>query len=59
MKKIIRCDFLLSYPNFIENFIIHTDAIKTKIGGLIIQNRYPITFYSHKLNPAQISYMTE
>ena len=51
-------NILLSYPSFNEIFIIHTDAIKKKLGGVISQNGNPITFYSRKLNPAQINYTT-
>ena len=32
MKKIVGIDFLLSYPNFSEKFIIHTNASKTQFG---------------------------
>ena len=56
MKKILVHNVLLSSPNFSERFRIHTDAIKTKPGGVISQNGKPIAFYSHKLTPAQINY---
>ena len=49
MKKIVGRDFLLSYHNFSENFMIHTDASKTQLGGVISQNGKPIAFYSRKL----------
>ena len=32
MKNIVGRDVLISYPNFSENIIIHTDARKTQIG---------------------------
>ena len=38
MKKILGRDVLISYPNFSNNFIIHTDAIKTQLGGVISHN---------------------
>ena len=56
MKKIVGRDVLLYYPHFSENFIIHTDARKTQLGGLMIQNGKPTAFYSSKLTPAQINY---
>ena len=58
MKNIVGRGVLLSCPNFRIKFIIHTDASKTQLGGVISQNGKPITFYSHKLIPAKISYTT-
>ena len=56
MKKIVGRDILLSYLNFSEEFIIHTDAIKMQRGGVISQNGNTISFYSHKLTPIQTNY---
>ena len=59
MKNIVGRDVLISYPNFSENIIIHTDARKNTDwggGGVISQNGKPINFYSLKLTPAQINY---
>ena len=42
----------LSYPNFSEMFIIHTDASKIQLGRVIIVKWEPIVFYSYKLTPA-------
>ena len=58
MKKIGGRDVPLYYPNFSERFIIHTEARKKKLGGVVSKNGKPITFYSRKLNPAQINYTT-
>ena len=58
MKKIVECDVLLSYPNFRENFIIHTDASNTQLGRIMSRNGKPIAFNSLKLTPAQINYTT-
>ena len=58
MKKILGCEILLSYTNFSEMFIIHTDARKMQLGGMISQNGKPINFYSRKLTPAQMNYTT-
>ena len=57
MKNIVGRGVLLSCPNFRIKFIIHTDASKTQLGGVISQNGKPIVFYSRKLTPAQINYM--
>jgi len=53
MKRHITYETMLAYPNFDEEFIIHTDASHTQLGVVIMQNNKPIAFYSHKLNPAQ------
>ena len=45
IKNTVGRDVLLSYPNFTENFTIHTDASKTQLGGVISQNGKPIAFY--------------
>ena len=51
MKKLVRRYAPLPYPNFSEEFIIQTNARKTQLGGVIIQNGNPISFYSFKLTP--------
>ena len=58
MKNILGRDVLLYYPNFSKIYIIHTEASKTQLGGIISQNGKPIAFYSRKLTPTQINYMT-
>jgi len=35
---------------------MHTEASATQLGAVISQKGRPITFYSRKLNPAQIQY---
>ena len=44
-EKIIGRDVLLSYPNFNEEFIIHTGAIKAQLRGEMSQTVNPIDFY--------------
>ena len=58
-KKIVSTYVLLSYPNFSEEFIIHEDAIKVHLGGVIRQIFKPIYFYPRKVTPPQINYITE
>jgi hypothetical protein len=58
MKRIISREVLLSYPDFTKEFVIHTDASHTQLGGVISQDGKPIAFYSRKLNPAQTRYTT-
>ena len=49
-------DNLLAYPNFNEEFKIHTYARKFQLGAVIIQNGKPIIFHSRELNGAQQIY---
>ena len=58
MKKIISREKLLAYPDFDEEFHIHTDASHTQLGAVISQNKKPIAFYSRKLSDSQTRYTT-
>ena len=44
MKGIVGQDVILSYPSFSKTFIMHTDASKMQLGGVISQNGKPISF---------------
>ena len=44
LKKIVGRDVLLYYPDFSKRFIMHTDASKTQLGGVISQNGKLIAF---------------
>ena len=60
MKSLIFKEIILSYPDFSNNFTIHTDALYMQLGAFIMQEGKPISFYSWKLSKAQINYtMTE
>ena len=58
IKQIVGHQTLLSYPDFNQPFEIHTDASHTQLGAVISQKNKPIAFYSTKLQPAQVRYMT-
>ena len=58
MKWSISRETLLVYPDFSKPFDIHTNASKVQLGAVISQYNKPITFYSRKLNPAQVNYTT-
>ena len=58
MKRIISKETLLAYPNFNEEFVIHTDASHMQLGAVISQKGKPIAFYSRKLKPEQTRYTT-
>ena len=51
-------EILFSYPNFNKPFVIHTDSSEFWLGAVISQDNKPITFYSKKLNSAQVNYTT-
>ena len=43
IKKLVSWETWLSYPNIIKPFVIHTDASKLQLGGVISQDDNPIT----------------
>ena len=49
-------DTLLTYPDFNENFKIHTDARNLKLGAVILQKGKPTAFYGRKCTEFQQSY---
>jgi hypothetical protein len=57
IKRVIGREVLLAYPNFNKPFEIHTDASKMQLGAVISQDNKPITFFSRKLNGAQLNYV--
>ena len=48
-------DNLITYPDFKEEFKIHTNASTFQLWAVIIQKCKPISFYSRKLTDDQIS----
>jgi hypothetical protein len=58
MKAIVSHEVLLSYPDFYKPFDIYTDASHYQLGAVISQDKHPIAFYCHKLQPAQVRYTT-
>ena len=53
IKRIAAQDTLLTYPDFNEEFKIHTDSIKFQLGAVIIQKGKPIALYSRKRTEAR------
>jgi hypothetical protein len=58
VKAIVCRKVLLSYPDFNKPFHIHTDASHYQLGAVSSQDNHPVAFYSHKLQPAQVRYVT-
>ena len=58
INKWVSREILLSYPNFSQPFVIHTDASILQLGAVISQDDKPIVFYSKKVNSAQVNYTT-
>jgi hypothetical protein len=58
MKALIAKETLLTFPDFSQEFEIHTDASKLQLGACISQNGKPVAFYSRKLQSAQTRYTT-
>jgi hypothetical protein len=58
IKKIIRREVILTFPDFHKPFHIYTDASDKQLGAVITQDEKPIAFYSRKLNSAQQRYTT-
>ena len=49
-------DALLTYPNFIETFKIHTNITAFQLGAVISQKGKNIAYYSNKLTASQQRY---
>jgi len=49
---------LLHLPDFPKPFDVFTDASDYQLGGVIVQDNFPVAFYSRKLNSAQRNYTT-
>jgi hypothetical protein len=58
MKAMIAKEALLAFPDYAEEFVIHTDASHTQLCAVIFQRGKPISFYSRKLKPEQTRYTT-
>jgi hypothetical protein len=46
LKEVVATKPVLSLPNFSQSFKVHTDASSRAIGGVLVQNKYPIAFES-------------
>jgi hypothetical protein len=58
IKKVIRTEVFLCYPDFNKPFLLYIDASDHQLGAVIMQDKKPIGFYSRKLNTDQKQYTT-
>ena len=49
---------LLQLPDFSKTFEIEVDAFGHGIGGVLLQDRKPIAYFSEKLSGAELNYLT-
>ena len=56
IKQIVALGTFLTYPDFVETFEIHTNAIVFQLGAVISQKDKYIAFYSRKLTDDQKRY---
>ena len=56
MKRVMSKETLLSFPDFNKEFHVYTDASKTQLGAVIMQEGKPLAFYSRKMSGPQQRY---
>ena len=59
IKKYVSRETLLSNPNFNKPFLIHMDASKLQLGGVISQDDKPVIFYSRNLIKRKLLFTIE
>ena len=52
----VSVETLLSYPDWMISFIVHTDVSDKRLCAVISQNNKPIAFFSRRLSKPQRKY---
>lgn len=50
LKRAMTQVHVLALPDFVQEFIVETDACGVGIGAVLIQNSHPLAYYSQKLS---------
>ena len=58
LKHMVSAYILITYPDWIIPFIVHTYASDKQLGAAIINNNKPIDFFSRRLSKLQHNYTT-
>jgi hypothetical protein len=58
LKERLILTSLLALPDFAKTFEIKSDASGISIGAILMQEKWPITYFSEKLNKATFNYPT-
>lgn len=51
LKAAMTSALVLALPNFVEEFVVETDASNFGIGAVLLQSHHPIAYFSKKLSP--------
>ena len=59
LKKVVTEEPVLALSNHTKVFEVHTEALDFAIGRVLMQDRHPIAFESHKVNDTEKRYTVQ